>query len=259
MVWQKIQDYLQFRWRTVHIHGVHSPFVFELHQEVIADERYFYSFDYVEDIRNHLRKNQQRITVTDLGAGSKFGNQSARKISQILKSSSSPKKGQFLFRLVNFLRPKTILELGTNLGIGTLYMAEASPSDTTIYTFEGCPNIAQLAQKVYAHTHLKINTIVGNLDHTLPKKLAKIPLLDLVYFDAHHRLEPTMRYFEMCLQNVNEKSVFVFDDIYASPEMKQAWHGIKNHPKVRLSIDLFEVGLVFFRTQQPKQHFYLEF
>lgn len=259
MTWQKIQGYLQYRWRTVHIHGVHSPFVFQLYEEVIADDRYYYSFDYVEDIRSHLRKNQQEITVTDFGAGSSFGNEKQRKISQIVKSASSPKQGQFLFRLVNFLRPQTLLELGTNLGIGTLYMAEACTPEAKVYTFEGCPNIAHLAQKVYEHTHLKVNTIVGNLDDTLQKKIAQIPQLDFVYFDANHRLEPTLRYFELCLPKVAENSVFIFDDIYHSNDMKQAWQTIQNHPKVMLSIDLFELGLVFFRTNQPKQHFYLDF
>jgi len=257
--WQKFQNYGRFWWKSVHIHGVHSPFVFELYNEAIADDRYFYSFDYVETIRQELREYSYEIEVQDYGSGSVYGQSKKRSTPQLLKSASNPKQGQLLFRLVNFLQPKTIVELGTHLGIGTLYLAEASPKDTQIYTFEGCPNVGKLAQKIYAHTHLKINTIIGNLDKTLAPTLTEIPSVDLVYFDANHRLEPTLQYFEAFLPKINENSVFIFDDIYYSEEMKQAWKAICKHSEVKISIDLFDVGIVLFRENQPKQHFCLKF
>jgi predicted O-methyltransferase YrrM len=83
--------------------------------------------------------------------------------------------------------------------------------------------------------------------------------LDLVFFDGNHRYQPTMNYFNLCLKKANENSVFVFDDIYWSNEMTKAWEEIKNHKDVTVTIDLFSVGLVFFRTQQAKQHFILKF
>jgi hypothetical protein len=66
-----------------------------------------------------------------------------------------------------------------------------------------------------------------------------------------------MQYFEQALPFVTENSVFVFDDIYWSDEMKQAWQKIKENPKVTITIDLYEMGLVFFRMGQRKQHFKL--
>ena len=39
--------------------------------------------------------------------------------------------------------------------------------------------------------------------------------------------------------------------------MERAWEAIKAHPEVRLTVDLFYIGLVFFRRNQPKQHFSL--
>jgi len=53
------------------------------------------------------------------------------------------------------------------------------------------------------------------------------------------------------------KAYSFFDDIHWSKEMEEAWEEIKAHPKVLITIDLFFVGLVFFRTNQPKQHFKL--
>ena len=74
-----------------------------------------------------------------------------------------------------------------------------------------------------------------------------------------HRKDATLRYFEQCLPLADKNSLFVFDDIHWSGEMESAWDTIKKHPQVRLSIDLFFIGLVFFRTEQPKQHFTIRF
>jgi predicted O-methyltransferase YrrM len=79
--------------------------------------------------------------------------------------------------------------------------------------------------------------------------------VDFVFFDGNHQKQPTINYFEICLQKAHEKSVFVFDDIHWSEEMEQAWAYIKNHPKVTVTIDLFWIGIVFFRTEQVKEHF----
>ena len=37
--------------------------------------------------------------------------------------------------------------------------------------------------------------------------------------------------------------------------MTEAWNIIKQNPKVILTIDTFFWGIVFFRTEQEKQHF----
>ncbi|RYF62388.1 MAG: SAM-dependent methyltransferase, partial [Cytophagaceae bacterium] len=90
-------------------------------------------------------------------------------------------------------------------------------------------------------------------------QIASLNPVDFVFFDANHRYEPTVRYFEICLTNIHNDTVFVFDDIHWSDEMEQAWAYIKVHPSVSVTVDLFWVGLVFFRREQPKQDFILRF
>jgi hypothetical protein len=84
-------------------------------------------------------------------------------------------------------------------------------------------------------------------------------MLDYVFFDGHHALEPTLKYFELCLKKAHNSSIFVFDDIRWSDEMKLAWEKIKNHPKVNVTIDLYTMGVVFFRKEQEKEHFVLRY
>ena len=142
----------------------------------------------------------------------------------------------------------------------------AANAQSKVWTFEGCPQTAQIAERNFANwaaqkgqKQSNIEIIVGNIDHTLPQQVAVSSPIDFAFFDANHRYEPTVRYFETCLTNAHEDSVFVFDDIHWSEEMEQAWATIRRHPSVTVSIDLLWVGLVFFRKKQPKQHFVLRF
>ena len=253
-------DYLLYRARAFKLHGVHSPFVFDLYHNVLRHTGYYPAYTRVETLRLQLLQDRRQLKVTDLGAGSKTINYRKRSVKDIARTSAKPLKyGQLLFRLVNRFQPNTVFELGTSLGITTSYIGEAR-KEAAIYTFEGCPNIAEVARENFQQLGLgHICLVEGNLDDTLEEQLQKVQQLDFAFFDGNHRYAPTMRYFRNCLAKHHEHSVFVVDDIYWSGEMKRAWREIKQHPQVKQTVDLFFVGLVFFRTTQPKEHFTLHF
>ena len=255
-----IKHYLQFLFNSKNEHSLHSPFVFELYTKIIQSKANLSIYEPIENLRKKLLKNRSVIKVTDFGAGSKIHKTNQREICQIAKSAEkNPKFGKLLFRLIQHFNPTTIFDLGTSLGITTIYESKAY-INSKIITFEGCPSIATIAQQNFDALDCKnIEIIVGNIDETLPQELAKIEQLDFAFFDANHRYEPTVRYFELCLKKANEKSVFVFDDIHWSDEMHEAWQYIRHHKDVMISVDLFYVGLVFFRKNQPKQDFILRF
>ncbi len=255
-----IKYYLQFLFNSKNEHSLHSPFVFELYTKIIHAKTQFPLFQEIENLRKKLLENRSIINITDFGAGSRIYKTNQREIRQIAKSAEkNPKFGKLLFRLIQHFKPKTIFDLGTSLGITTIYESKAY-DDSMIKTFEGCPATASIAKKNFEELNCKnIEVIIGNIDETLPKNLAKINQLDFAFLDANHRYEPTIRYFELCLEKATEESVFVFDDIHWSDEMHQAWQYIRNHKNVMISIDLFYVGLVFFRKNQPKQDFVLRF
>jgi predicted O-methyltransferase YrrM len=255
-----IKNYFQFLFASKNEHSIHSPFVFELYTKIIQSKTKFPVFEEIENLRKKLLKNRSNIEITDLGAGSRIYKTNQREIRQIAKNAEkNPKFGKLLFRLIKYFEPNTIFDLGTSLGITTIYESKAYES-SKIFTFEGCPATAAIAKQNFKELVCKnIDIIVGNIDETLPRKLAQIEHLPFAFFDANHRFEPTVRYFEQCLEKTTEKSVFVFDDIHWSGEMHEAWQVIKNHPRVMISIDLYYVGLIFFRKNQPKQDFVLRF
>ncbi|MCU0468593.1 MAG: class I SAM-dependent methyltransferase [Arcicella sp.] len=252
--------FLSFLWASKNEHSLHSPFVFELYTKVITNHSNLPIFKEIENLRKQLLKDTKVIEITDFGAGSKIYKTSQRQIKQIAKSAEkNPKFGRLLFRLIQWFKPTVIFDLGTSLGITTIYESKAY-EQAKIFSFEGCPATAAIAKENFEALGCEnIELIVGNLDETLLKTVKEVNHIDFAFFDANHRFDPTMRYFEICLAKATEDSVFVFDDIHWSEEMHLAWQEIKRHPEVMISIDLFFVGLIFFRKNQPKQHFILRY
>ena len=68
-----------------------------------------------------------------------------------------------------------------------------------------------------------------------------------------------MAYFEKCLQHIHPDTVFIFDDIHWSAGMEEAWSLIRRHPKVKVCIDLYLMGIVFFKEELSKENFTLRF
>lgn len=256
----QVLDFIKYKIKAGNAHGLHSPFVYELYTQTIAPQKQYYIFDQIEEIRKQLLANHSTIDVNDLGAGSKVISSNKRRISKIASSSlCSKREGAFLFELIGKYKYKNILELGTSFGISTLYLSTYS-SDIKIITLEGSETIAQVAKATFKNfPKSNITLLQGNIENTLEKGLKQLKTVDVVYFDANHQYEATLDYFNRCLPYIHENTLFIFDDIYWSKGMKKAWKEVSSHKKVGISIDLFDLGLLFFRQKQPKQFFTLDF
>ncbi|WP_379044456.1 O-methyltransferase [Pedobacter alpinus] len=241
-------------------HGTHSPFVYNLVDKVIYNFKDNSDYNNLENLRESLLKDESVITITDLGAGSQVNNKKQKKIKSLAKNALKPKKlAQLLYRLAKEFKPNNLIELGTCLGLTTAYFSVAVPN-AKITTMEGCPQTAKSAQQNWEKLNLSnINVEIGDFDDNLPKVLAKEENIDFVFIDGNHRKQATLNYFDWCLPKVHDKTVLIFDDIYWSVGMKEAWEEIKNHPDVTVTIDLFWIGLVFFKTDQAKQNFKIKF
>jgi len=260
MLFQFIKDYLKHRLTAKSRHGTHSPFVYKLADEVIYDFNNKSEYKNIEEQRKKLFNDDSVITVTDLGAGSQLNKNRTKKVSQIAKNAlKSPRLAKLIYRLAKNTKAKSAIELGTCLGITTAYLAKTD-AQTEVITIEGCPQTAEVARKNFQDLNLEnIELHVGNFDLILPDIIARQPSLDFVYIDGNHRKDATLNYFKWCLPKVTENSLLIFDDIYWSEGMKEAWTEIKNHPDVTVTIDLFWIGLVYFKKGQAKEHFKLKF
>jgi predicted O-methyltransferase YrrM len=254
-----LRHYFRHTWLSKNPNAIHSPFVFDFYFNAVLPEKYFYDFDILENLRGEMLSRKDSISVSDFGAGK--NRPAERKIAEIaVKSLISPQKLRFLFKIIDFFQPKTLLELGTSFGLSTLTMQKAAPSSAKIYTAEGCPNIAKIAEKNFEKCDApNIQCFVGNLDETLPELTAKETTWDFVFLDANHQKTALLSYFEVIYPCLNENSVLLIDDIYWSPDMKAAFDILSADSRVKISMDFYHFGLLLFRPFQPKQHFFLYF
>ena len=233
---------------------LHSPFVFAFYRDVLDDRRQFYAFPKIQTEHKSLLQSAERIQTTDFGTGESGKTRSVSSIAR--HAAASPRLGRLLFRIVEYFGPEYILELGTSVGIGTRYLA-APKRHKQLITLEGDPAVAAIARKGLAD-YPNVELIEGPFNNTLEGALQKIPRLDFLWLDGDHSYEATVRNFESCLQKAHEDSCLAIDDIYWSRDMTRAWEAIKQHPSVRLSIDLNRFGMVFLRTaNREKEHFTL--
>ncbi len=231
-------------------HGIHSPFLFRFITDILNDKNNYPEYEIVEQLRTELKQDKSIITVQDFGAGSVTDKSTQRSVASIANNAAKPKKfGQLLFRMVKSLQPSSILELGASLGITTSYLCLARP-DAQVITLEGAKKIAAAARKNLRKLNISNYSLLeGNFDDTLSPAIAQLSSLDFAFIDGNHREEPTVRYFQHLLPHTHNDTVLVFDDIHWSREMEAAWAFIKKHPSVRCTVDLFFVGIVFFRKE----------
>jgi len=276
LLWQA-QNYLLHLVSATSKHSVHSPFVFDFVTKVLPHCTTIQG-DTIENLRKQLCNNTQVIELEDFGAG--FAGDNIKKRTTTIKkiaqrASRNQKTGELLFRICNHYKPQNCLELGTNLGISALYQLSGLPPTAQFTTIEGSAQLADLAQRHFQsfNSLIKDSRFHGNdereygndgihlIINTFDKALQSLQNQnwDNVFLDGNHTYEATIRYFNLLIPNMNPNSIIIFDDIYWSKPMTNAWNQLINHPTVSVSIDLFHFGICFLKKEQAKEHFKLRF
>ena len=189
MVLHSIKSYLKFLWNSKNQHGVHSPVVYNLVTKCFYDKTNYQEYSILKS--NHKSANYP----------------------------ISSKQVNLLFRVVQYLQPNYILEIGNSL---------------------------QSATSVFS---------LGHKSATISLQNSSSEFYDLIYFGGNSSKKATLEYFDLLLPTRTNDSVWIFDAIHGSKDMEDTWEIIKNHPKVTVTIDTFQWGIVFFRNEQKKEHF----
>tara|TARA_B100000674_G_C37809836_1_gene900566 strand:- start:277 stop:1059 length:783 start_codon:yes stop_codon:yes gene_type:complete len=249
-----ILKYLQHFFISKNIHAIHGPFIYNFLNSILREHSE--NCENIEELRKDLLIDNRIINILDFGAGSNINKNPQRSIKDIAKNSAKNKKcGKILYNITKYFQPKNMLELGTSLGISSIYIAQGN-SNGKLYTFEGCPETAEIAKENFLKTNTNnIEIIVGDFNKTLSHELKKIKQLDFIFIDGNHQKEATISYFKKCLNYSNDKSIIVFDDIYWSKGMEDAWDYIKQHNRTTVTIDFFFLGVVFINNELSKEHF----
>lgn len=250
----RIQSLINHWLDTVDEHSIHSPFFYDFYLRIICGDS-DRPFAEIENLRKQLIQNDSLLKVKDLGATSDHFNREDRTVSQVARTSLNNKKQcELLYRIAQNIEAENIVELGTSMGLTSLYLSQLKKSKVT--TFEGNPALISIAKDNFKTLGAKnIDLIEGNIDQTLSDYIQNPAKIDFVLMDANHRYEPTVRYFNWIAKRMADNGIIVIDDIYRSPEMAKAWRELRKHDLVYSSVDLYNCGILFFDLSLTKQHF----
>lgn len=247
-----VKDFIGHRMRSNTRHGVHSPFV-----SALIDECIYASEPQVPaSVQAHyrkLKKDTTSIEGLDLGRDEI----TSRTVSDYAIISSIPDfQAALLHRLVAYLNPEDVLELGTNLGKSLACMASANPN-AKFTGVEGNAALARHAKGSLERLNLShVRVISDAFDDFLANNKEEF---DLIFLDGDHRYAPTMRYLEALKERLREGGAIIFHDIYWSEEMKRAWKDIKNDRNITVTLDLFFLGIAWIGKPPAKEHFSIRF
>ncbi len=208
-----------------------------------------------EALRKRLLADDSMLPRSNLGAGFRRRAGSI-KVSELARHSSvKPRKGRLLYRMARHYAPSHIIEFGTCLGISTIYMACGCPL-ARLHTVEGHEAAATLAGKNFMATgfpDIRLHCC------TFAEAFTRLPgdgISELmVFIDGDHRLHPTVDYVSQFMDMQARTLILVLDDINWSPPMKKAWRMIRDLPGTGITVDLYDMGIVFRCPTDEKQNF----
>lgn len=252
----RLGQWLRYYFGAKTIYNLHSTFETQAAQVMLEDRRNFYVFSFAKMLRGQLTSNALVVEYDDLGAPSMAMSGKKRSLGKIARHTAvNPETGKRLFRLVQWLKPQTMLELGAGLGVSTLYQAAAARNSIFIALEGQTALAARTAQHIREYGFDKVTVRAGLFKDTLPEALRSLQKLDYLFIDGDHRYEAVKANFYSCQPFFTENAVVVIADIHWSEGMLKAWHELRQSKGVSLSIDLYDIGILFFRNgQKQAQH-----
>ena len=255
----------EFKYGVLHFlqskqrHGVHSPFVYEFMDKVMHLPLPNEAESAIERRRAELKKRDIHFERIDLGAGSRKGVRNASNLAKVVSdAASNAKEARAIANFCKYIRAKKIIELGSNVGIGTSYISSANP-EAELHSIEGDPFLSDVAkesiQALVPNHFVTIHT--GSFEDELPRLLSHLQEIDVLFIDGNHRKNPTLNYVHWALPFLSDDAAIIVDDIYWSREMTEAWNTICALPNFNLALDFFHFGIIQKTRRKEKEYFKL--
>ena len=224
----------------------------DIFNEFILDSMFQMS-SYIDccEYRLNMLADNTMLNVKDFGTG----NSGMRKVKDIARRSSTDVRyGGVMQKIIDSFKVESILELGTSVGIGTMFLARTN-AKAEITTVEGCPETCKFAKSEFAKRKIaNVNFINDDFDHLFASNALKDKYFDLTFIDGNHTSEATIRYFDNIIKRYsNKKSIIIVDDINWSRDMYDAWKEISSLMPDSLRINLFRMGIIFSGYGFPKE------
>jgi predicted O-methyltransferase YrrM len=261
MLW-RIFKYIEhlFHQRHRQGHHIHSPYLFDFINGVVFNASRIEAPKAILDMHSQLRSDATQIPVGISGSGSNVSPSEKRSVGSFVKTASvSGKYGAMLYRITHWFQPEMILELGTGVGISTAYLAAGSPQ-TILHTIEANSERANFSSGVIKRCGLdEVKVHRGGFEQKLEEITPDVKERFVAFVDGNHHYEPTVEYVKYLVSLAGDEALIIMDDIYWSKGMQRAWKEIISWPEVRVSIDMFHMGILLLRKDLNKAHLKIKF
>lgn len=159
-----------------------------------------------------------------------------------------PILGGVLQKIAESFQVHSALELGTCLGVGTMFLATSVSGRVT--TVDCNETVIGFASDMFTAEGVNnVDFVCDKIEHYLQESSDKF---DLIYIDGNHTAKALLSQYEQLMRRfVGEKYILVFDDINYSREMHGAWRNISDASRDSLRINLFRWGMIFHGYDLP--------
>lgn len=203
-------------------YGVHSQFAFELIMDTIHTPYSYYCY---QDNKNKLQQ-----------AG--------------LDKHADIKYAELLFRLINRFNSKKILEIGSGIGVNTLYLS-ASSQQAKLTCVEQDKEKTKNALSLLAN---KLENII--LTDVLPIDEYNF---DAIIWDLKQHQHNKNEVVETINKTIKSEGFVVINHINKGKENKEVWQKTLQLKNLTMSFDLGAIGIGFFKSSLPKLNYDLNF
>jgi hypothetical protein len=200
--------------------GIHSPFVFQLLENIFFEKYLYYGYQIAEKADIHTFKTA--------------------------KNTCSIKYKRLIFRLANSVRAQKIVLAGAS-SQDFLYHLAALNAETEIVVYSA----NEESFGVYGET----SPVFRRITHS-KEAIEMSSSVDMAVFDM---ASCNAELLEACLCEAKDTSIFVFLNLYLTTQTVALWQQFCAWRKVRLSIDIFQMGIVWFRPELPEQNYKIAF
>ena len=181
-------------------------------------------------------------------------NENKRKIDKArLQKQANLNYAELLFRLMNRFKARNILEIGSGLGINTLYISAHSKQASVICVEQNEEKIIKaqslLANKMENIIFTKVLPTSDNSFDAIVWDLDEYPLNKV---DA-------LKTLETIGSTIKADGFMVVNHINKDKHNKGVWQKIRQLDTATMSFDLGSIGIVFFKTSLPKLNYDLYF
>jgi hypothetical protein len=159
-----------------------------------------------------------------------------RDIKGVARTGTNAFGGIQLKKILDAFGPGTVIELGTNTGLSGCYFL-SSKNVKELITIEGSPDLCQIAQSNLIQFGSNFKIINCLFDDAITQMEAEGRRFQYAFIDGQHEKKATIHYMERLIPLLTEGAVLIFDDIYWSEDMNDAWIQIKGDPRFDLCID----------------------